>query len=87
MSKTPGPWIEFADKGDTIAILPAGREGTVCEFKFPFPSRADARLIAAAPSLLEALTKLMSGLDGIEQLPSSYYSEAYAAIARARGEA
>jgi hypothetical protein len=59
---TPGPWIEFADRGETVAILPAGRDGTICEFsnekpydaRFHPEARANARLIAAAPDLLEA---------------------------------
>ena len=82
---TPGPWIEFADQGDTVAILPAMCEGTICEFQSTV-TRANARLIAAAPDLLEALIKLMRWMDGSEgdeQVPPVYLVKARAAIARA----
>lgn len=56
MSKhTPGPWVEFADQGDTVAIMPAGRAGDICTFAAPYPTRADARLMTASPALLHAL--------------------------------
>lgn len=55
---TPGPWVEFADQGDTVAIMPAGRDGDICHFAAPYPSRDDARLMAAAPKMLEALLLL-----------------------------
>lgn len=51
---TKGPWVEFSDEGRTVAILPAMRDGEVCNFRTPYPSRANARLIAASPDLLEA---------------------------------
>lgn len=51
---TPGPWVEFCDQGSTVAIMPAGRDGDVCVFSDPYPTPANARLIAAAPDLLEA---------------------------------
>jgi hypothetical protein len=55
---TPGPWVEFADRGETVAIMAAGRPGDVCSFAPPYPRRSDARLIAAAPAMLAALTVL-----------------------------
>lgn len=51
---TVGPWIEFADQGNTVAIMPAMRTGDICSFAEPYPNRANALLIAAAPDLLEA---------------------------------
>ena len=54
-SPTPGPWVEFADRGETVAVMAAGRPDDVCSFAPPYPRRSDARLIAAAPMLLEAL--------------------------------
>lgn len=51
---TTGPWVEFADQGNTVAIMPAMRAGDVCTFAEPFPARANARLMVAAPDLLEA---------------------------------
>jgi hypothetical protein len=49
---TKGPWIIFSDGGRPAAILPAGRDGEICQFANA--SKANARLIAAAPELLEA---------------------------------
>lgn len=54
---TPGPWVQFADQGKTIAIMPAGREGDICTFD-QSPSNADARLMSLAPQLFHALLLL-----------------------------
>lgn len=51
---TPGPWVQFADQGKTVAIMPAMRAGDVCAFSKP-PTDDDARLMTAAPDMLEAL--------------------------------
>jgi hypothetical protein len=51
---TPGPWVGFLDGEHVMAIKPAGRPGDVCQFWLP-PTDADARLIAAAPDLLDAI--------------------------------
>jgi hypothetical protein len=58
---TPGPWVGFADQGKTIAIMPAMRAGDICEFSKP-PTEADARLMIAAPDLLQALTMVRQEL-------------------------
>lgn len=60
---TPGPWVQFADKGKTVAIMPAGRDGDICTFSVS-PSDADARLMNAAPELLSALREVMEWIDG-----------------------
>lgn len=54
---TPGPWVQFADQGKCVAIMPAMRAGDICTFQ-QSPSDADARLMASAPALLQALTEL-----------------------------
>lgn len=64
---TPGPWVEFADKGETIAIMAAGRDDDVCNFCKPYPSREDARLFAAAPDLLEALITALPYIEYAEE--------------------
>ena len=51
---TPGPWVQFADQGKTVAIIPAMRAGDVCAFSKP-PTDDDARLMTAAPDMVEAL--------------------------------
>jgi hypothetical protein len=58
---TRGPWVQFADQGKCIAIMPAMREGDVCTFN-QSPSDADARLIAAAPDMAAALGKCITAL-------------------------
>jgi hypothetical protein len=65
---TPGPWVELGDQGETIAILPAGRPGEICAFASPRPSRADARLISAAPDLLEALLMISALVERLSWL-------------------
>lgn len=50
----------FVDRGVPAAIMTAGRPQDVCEFKYEngnAPSDADARLMAAAPDLLNAILK------------------------------
>ena len=86
---TPGPWNRI--KGDrnvysaagtvckTPAILGGGSAATNWE--------ANARLIAAAPDLLEALEYCLDCLGDEFALPADCQSTARAAIARARGEA
>lgn len=84
---TPGPWS--ADKatyhngyvehfvrrdGDAIAIV-----GDVTDPETRLPSKVNARLIAAAPDLLEALK------DALEYIPTTLQGRARAAIAKAEG--
>lgn len=51
---TKGPWVQFADQGKCIAIMPAGREGDICTFQ-QSPTDADAHLMTIAPAFLDAL--------------------------------
>lgn len=87
---TPGPWQVEARKGETwvcrsdSAVL--ARLGAAKEI------RANARLIAAAPELLEAVRALMSDIEqGADpsdkqcQRVSGSWGKALAAIARATG--
>jgi hypothetical protein len=86
MSKhTPGPWHTAGEQGvqirsakDQIAKVWTMRGN---EWK------ANARLIAAAPELLEALKEIVDAADGAgwEQLDPSF-KKARAAIAKATGE-
>lgn len=84
---TPGPWSvsigDFADNGDARYIL----EG------IKTIGLKDARLIAAAPDLLEALAKIVdwntrpldSGLDAGRGITEIQLHQARAAIAKATG--
>ena len=96
---TPGPWKQhpdypliikednapISDEGVTIANTTA-HEGSGY---FPNPSqgRANARLIAAAPELLEALQEIVAAADGAgwAQLDATL-ANARAAVAKATGK-
>ena len=67
---TPGPWVaHYSDKFDNYQIFGAGKTGlrpwicnTKCE-SVPAHHDANARLIAAAPRLLEELQRLVNIAD------------------------
>ena len=85
---TPGPWNRI--KGDRNVY---SASGTVCKTPAIIGGgsaaanwEANARLIAAAPDLLEALESIISDIIPEDQ-SNLLWAEARAAIARARGEA
>lgn len=85
---TPGPWACFNRDGDRT-FKRWGVQGAngrrVCWVENARPqSEANARLIAAAPSLLEACKRVRDGLDAGEH-PGPFASILDAAIARAEG--
>ena len=87
MKHTPGPWR--LDEGQSSRVyLIDGKDGAVGELVFAETRNpADARLIAAAPELLEALQELMDDdapWDGMRWADAC--DKARAAIAKARGE-
>lgn len=107
---TPGPWFEQTGFADDVEITADSRQGMVaiCAMDLDFTGHigveqeANARLIAAAPDLLEALETLdASWLADFPAGPDGDYSGRFvspaeehvviwrkirAAIARARGE-
>ena len=93
---TPGPWrpslhgpsgfiygIEAGPSHDPVKIVKWGGIGRPSSET----GQANARLIAAAPELLEALTEIVAAADGDgwKQLDPSF-AAARAAIAKATGE-
>ena len=90
MSKhTPGPWRYEYEPGYCGELLAEASGTTLAEFVTE-PSEANARLIAAAPELLEAL-KLMVEQFTKGSAPSTVKDseariKAHAAIAKATGE-
>jgi hypothetical protein len=54
---TPGPWVQFTNRGKCIAIMPAGRAGDICTFE-QSPRDADALIMALAPNLVKALERI-----------------------------
>jgi hypothetical protein len=93
---TPGPWsiVEYGD-GDSL-VIHAGDDWRVCFMATPGESpgamqriEANARLIASAPELLEALKELLQTVDaqyraGLRWDPETV-ERARAAIAHATG--
>jgi len=102
-SFTPGPWLYREDKGGGYEVFPynggapeIGEWAEICTIsEYNKDPEADARLIAAAPEVLEALDGLamaykavcdQAGLD-YWQHSHSRYQIALAAIAKAEGRA
>lgn len=89
MSKrTPGPWRYDKEPGYCSELIASHGE-TVAMF-YEDPSEADARLIAAAPDLLEALRVMRDAdedckRDGLRTLPAQARAMIDAAIAKAEG--
>lgn len=85
MSKhTPGPWLyDYAPGycGELIAL----EDGTTLAEFVTEPSEANARLIAAAPDLLDALTDVMNFV-AADLIDSDVGVKARAAIAKAKGQ-
>jgi hypothetical protein len=85
---TPGPW-EFLPPDDGNCGAITAKTGWICDFAEE-PSDANARLIAAAPDLLEALKNLVNqhntvyGIGDMEM--QSAIDFAHKAIAKATGE-
>ena len=81
---TPGPWIVNMADGD-IRIV-ADTFETVADVRAMYGvDRANARLIAAAPSLLEALRELLGPRPAIKQGDHDPVAAARAAIKLAEG--
>jgi hypothetical protein len=94
MSHTPGPWIIYNEEHKPAAILPAGRSGEICQFATAYENEANARLIASALMLLEALEDCAERMERAKSILSKDGNNwnmmdtvrARAAIAAARGE-
>ena len=94
---TPGPWTIHADTDGWPLVMSGGVAGRIVANVNPqscpdessapefveMPCEANARLIAAAPELLEALQFVMTASG--EQL-STAFEQAQAAIAKATGD-
>jgi hypothetical protein len=102
MSHTPGPWYWFHGNDAGLSHVPFGANGkpemtkevSVARFNSYIDSLkikdADARLIAAAPDLLEALKGCLSLQDNVNgwvefHTDSDEYAKAKAAIKKAEG--
>jgi hypothetical protein len=88
---TPGPWALDRDEPEAwnIHVVQANdRDMRICFMTSDGPSEANARLITAAPDLLQALDDLLCVIATDELIPESvsYMRHARAAIAKATGE-
>lgn len=74
---TPGPWTaERCDTGMEILDMNQESVAVACHYGDPYSSireEANAKLIAAAPELLEALEEILSAW---EKLPEGHYPPA-----------
>ncbi len=93
MNHTPGPWQQHAPRIDG-KIDQTYREITAWNGFHPegfglsgFMSEADARLIAAAPEMLEALDKIACFAPGNGDVCEIIAKVARSAIAKATGDA
>ena len=87
---TPGPWLVQFEQGGGYAVWTRqphiGTLATIHEedINGEFPAKANARLIAAAPDLYEALDRFCSALDGADCDYDELAGMARAALAKAR---
>lgn len=89
MSKhTPGPWEYCENSWSTISIIGANQI-TVCVLETDIADdlemRADARLIAAAPLMYEALEEIMQAIDKEYGPRAANFPKARAALQAAKG--
>lgn len=87
MSHTPGPWKYSLNVGPTKALIVEADGSTIVEIRLHTYDRrfeSNARLIAAAPELLDALKALCDAVDnGKEKNIWPAMDKARAAIAKA----
>ena len=86
---TPGPW-RVGPVDDTVVTDADGKEVAAIDGDYNSPDEwprmeANARLIAAAPELLDALKRLINPSPGTAKLPPWVYGIAVPAIAKAEG--
>lgn len=92
---TAGPWAVSMPGGQTtfngrrVTVTARGSMVADLDWNTPLENMANARLIAAAPELLEAVNNLLDYVVIPEQRDSGYQAaveQAEAALAKARGE-
>ena len=85
-SFTPGPWAIYVNAPSDVVIRKMSKDGyELCAIARVSSGYANARLIAAAPELLEALTLLVAGIENSVSKTYIPLVRANAAIAKATG--
>ena len=85
LQHTPGPWEWRTNQNGSVNIF--GEDGCraiLCD-AFLINQEGNARLIAAAPDLLEVSERILAP-DMIDYLPAEYVAKVRAAIAKAIGK-
>lgn len=89
-NRTPGPWFLGEMVSDRGPCVVGDGDSVVCEFTGAGPSvEADARLIAAAPEMLEMLIEARKEFDGLPRslgYDFTHLPKLDALIAKATGE-
>jgi hypothetical protein len=93
-SHTPGPWAYRQSHSDTCDLEVLDSDGNVVAGEYGVREQANARLIAAAPELYEALSKIEKRLFAFGHVQTnldrhdvaSMLDVARGALAKARGE-
>jgi hypothetical protein len=83
---TPGPWMYRSQANGSLDFFGEGGNRVILQNVRLINQEANARLIAAAPSLLEALESALELIDVITPLEGDVHRKARAAIAKATGE-
>ncbi len=94
MSKhTPGPWKTLKTFGGVTHVMTQDDKSIALLRGYKHPYSANARLIAAAPELLEQLVVVFAESEqamlllGIPMISAEWHEKTRAAIAKATGEA
>lgn len=86
VTHTPGPWVELHDFDGDYGIFGGPNLVAVTNHDTD-EDHANARLIAAAPEMLEALEELLGRVQGLlGGEPAELWCKADAAIRKAKGE-
>ena len=85
---TPGPWIVWPDNNNRLQVGQSTNYTVAEIMQTPIHGQeANARLIAAAPDLLEALQAIANGTEFWDSYPLEHsYGKARAAIVKAIGD-
>jgi len=79
---TPGPWEVFESHTGPY-VIDSAEQAAVCKLEWCLEAKANARLIAAAPELLDALRLVLAHAGA---LTGADWTAIRAAIAKAEGE-